>query len=241
MGNKNSSNNEHILKDLYGKNDETEWSKSAFIRKIYDESNDKSDKSNKSDESSDSFSDLLEILAEKHKNDPHYMKPSIDATVKLTVNGKTYEFSPNKPVGTFSPPSSVVPDFSRLMKKKQEGGFYDSDTTDSDSDSIEGLTSTESARSDSEEGVVLTGSEIDTSDLYRLQNRVFTNTESDNDSDEYTASESYGEKVSKAVRDKGLQNKIFSSESRKILGMGAASDSVSDDVKPRQKNPKYII
>lgn len=85
----------------------------------------------------------------------------------------------------------------------------------------------------SDDGILLSDSSITTSDLYKIQKKIFNTeptTESGEDSMEYT------EKVNRAINRMETHKGIFSSESKEILGL---SDSEKYTNKKAHKNKKY--
>lgn len=106
---------------------------------------------------------------------------------------------------------------------------------------------------ESEEGLVLSNSEITTSDLYRLQSKIFgsDNKEefgsdfgsdfgSESETDSGTESELEGSntaRIGRAIKKSGLERKLFSSESRDILGL--TSDTEDYARRKHKANPKY--
>jgi len=187
---------------------------------------------------------------------PHYPADSINS-IKSTESAE---------ISNMNPSSNSIPPFNlknleispqkvrarrpikphKEFSREEQHGGADSDSssvevptvnTDSDDSSSSTDSDGSSSSDDSEEGVILSNSSIGTTELYQLQKRIYDDSESEGgyaDSD----SESYTQKVSKAIADRNLQKKIFSSESRHILGL--MSDT--DEIRPsNNKNPKYII
>jgi hypothetical protein len=125
----------------------------------------------------------------------------------------------------------------------QKGGKHYStdDSSDTSSDS-----STGSSSSSSNEGVVLSLENIHTPDLIKMQNRVFDDSSESHGTSAESGSESsegHTEKMNKALKNTKLQKKIFSEESRKILGLDSPDDMGSDSgeylKKGKKTNPKY--
>jgi len=88
----------------------------------------------------------------------------------------------------------------------------------------------------SDNGLLLSNSSITTSDLYKMQSKIFgsdsmTGSASNEDSTSYT------EKVNRAIDRMELHKNIFSSESKEILGLQSTSEKYHNK-KPKQ-NDKY--
>ena len=105
----------------------------------------------------------------------------------------------------------------------------------------------------SDQGLILSNSSIDTSDLYKMQSRVYgfgsdsdansnsnSNSDFDIDNGPYDSEDSisHTDKVNDAIKKMNLRKNIFSSESREILGLN--SDSEGYMKKGKKRNPKYM-
>lgn len=114
---------------------------------------------------------------------------------------------------------------SETKEKKKKNKKKDEDENDEDIDDIE----IDDEDEDTEDGFMIEQSDINTSDLYKMQKRIFR---SDTDTED-----NYTDKVRDAMNTYNQRRKLFDSEDQDILGMNSTTD---DYIKrPTNRNYKY--
>lgn len=116
--------------------------------------------------------------------------------------------------------------------KKEENESEDDifDEPDEENEDLEGLEEEDIT----EDGFLIEQSDLNSSDLYRMQRRIFvseTETPSQLTSDETT------EKVRNAINKLNVRNSMFNSEDRKILDLNSDTDKYYS--RPAKRNTKY--
>lgn len=127
--------------------------------------------------------------------------------------------------------SSTTEEPKKKDKNKKKDKYDDNDDDDEIDDDIDDNDLDDEDIDDdlTEEGFIIEQSDINTSDLYKMQKRIF---KSDTETEE-----SYTEKVRNAMNTYNQRKKIFNTEDQDILGMNSSTEEYTR--KPTRKNSKY--
>jgi hypothetical protein len=162
---------------------------------------------------------------------------------KMKNNNKALDYETTEsPSENTSPLESTVspkPDEKKKLKKIKESSddvdFDESDTTDEELAEIE----KEEEDIQSEDGIILDNSSISSSDLYRMQSRLFGSlTPSDKYDDEDIGDNVYSEEVQRAINDINREKQMFSSEDNEILNMDTPAELIN---RKQKMNAKYHL
>lgn len=116
----------------------------------------------------------------------------------------------------------------KKKKKDEDDDEWEEEDDDEDDDDIE-------LDNEEEDGYILENSDITSSDLYNMQNRIFT---SDTESEMFT-DDTFTDEVEAAMKKVNRRKKMFSTEEREILNMNRP-DGNHDKKLPVSPSEKYM-